>query len=110
MAWPITIVHSEKLTPQMTKNEFSASPVMIPGSAIGSTKMNETASRPKKRVRARPNAASEPRTRARTVARSPARNESQSASRTSSSCHASENHFVVKPGIGQLWMFEELKA
>jgi hypothetical protein len=30
--------------------------VMIPGSAIGSTKRNETESRPKKRVRARPNA------------------------------------------------------
>src|SRR6476646_4825326 len=104
----MTIVHNEKLTPHRTKNEIRASPVMIPGSAIGRTKMKETASRPKKRVRARPNAASEPRTSARTVANSPARNESQSASRTSASFHAWENHFVEKPGMGQLWMFEEL--
>ena len=31
------------------KNEFRAMPVMIPGSAIGSTNRNETALRPKKR-------------------------------------------------------------
>ena len=30
-----TIVQSEKLTPAKLKNEFSAIPVMIPGSAIG---------------------------------------------------------------------------
>ena len=35
-----------------TKKEFSAMPVMIPGSAIGSTSRNETDSRPKKRKRA----------------------------------------------------------
>ena len=94
----------------MTKNEFSASPVMIPGSAIGRMKRNEIESRPKKRARARPNEASEPSTRARPVAKRPARRESQSASRTSGSFQASENHFVVKPGIGQLWTFDELKA
>ena len=37
--------------PLKVKNEFSAIPVMIPGSAIGSTSRNETASRPKKRKR-----------------------------------------------------------
>ncbi len=34
---------------RMTKNEFSAIPVMIPGSAIGRTSRNEIASRPKNR-------------------------------------------------------------
>ena len=106
----MTIVQSEKLTPQRTKNELSARPVMIPGSAIGSTKRNETESRPKKRERERPNAASDPSTSATAVARSPARSDNQRAVRTSSSFHASVNHFVVNPGIGQLWMFEELKA
>ena len=106
----MTIVQSEKLMPPMTKNELSASPVMIPGSAIGRMKRNEIESRPKKRARARPNAASEPRTSAKAVASSPARSESHSASRTSGSSHACENHFVVKPAIGQLWMFDELKA
>ena len=83
---------------------------MIPGSAIGSTNRNEIESRPKNRERARPNAASDPSTSATAVARSPARSDSQSAVRTSSSFHAWWNHFVVKPGIGQLWMFEELNA
>ena len=73
-------------------------------------KRNEIESRPKNRARERPNAASEPSTSATAVAKRPARSDSQSASRTSSSFQASENHFVVKPGIGQLWMFEELKA
>ena len=83
---------------------------MMPGSAIGRTKRNEIESRPKNFARARPKEASEPSTSATTVASRPARSESQSASRTSWSFQASENHFVVKPGIGQLWMFDELKA
>ena len=83
-------------------------PVMIPGSAIGSTSANETASRPKKRKRCTPNAAIEPRMTATSVAASPALNESVSASRISWSCHAGENHFVVSPAIGQLWTFDEV--
>ena len=48
----MTIVQSEKSTPlKVKKDEFSAIPVMIPGSASGSTSRNETASRPKKRKR-----------------------------------------------------------
>ena len=92
------------------KNEFSAMPVMIPGSAIGRISRNETDSRPKKRKRAIANAAAEPRTRAMPVASSAARTESQSASRTSCVCHATLNQCVVKPGIGQLWTFELLNA
>ena len=33
-----------------------------------------------------------------------------SALRASSLCHAAWNHLVLNPAIGQLWMFEELKA
>ena len=43
-------------------------PVMIPGSAIGSTSRNETASRPKKRKRCTPNDAAVPSTSATAVA------------------------------------------
>ena len=49
VAWPITIVSSPKDSALKLMNEFSAIPVMIPGSAIGSTSTSETASRPKKR-------------------------------------------------------------
>src|SRR5262245_43129446 len=92
------------------KNEFSAIPVMIPGSEIGSMRTKETDSRPKNRNRAIANAAAEPRTRATPVAKRAARTESQIASRTSCECQATLNQCVVKPGIGQLCTFEELNA
>src|SRR6478672_8898949 len=95
--------------PPMTKNELSASPVMIPGRAIGRMKRNEIESRPKNRARQRPNAASEPRTSATAVASRPARSDTQSASRTSGSSHACQHNFVVKRAMGQLGMFDELK-
>src|SRR5262245_10691128 len=104
------IVQKLRSTDQKPKNEFKAIPVMIPGRASGRTNTNETASCPKNLWRESANAASEPRTSAIAVAVRPALTDSQSASRTSSSRQASPNHFVVKPGMGQLWMFEELKA
>src|SRR5262249_50267328 len=107
---PTTMVQNERLIDQNAKNEFSAIPVMIPGSAIGRTKTNEIASRPKKRLRANPNAASEPSTSASAVATDAALTDNQSAPRTSESCQAAENQCVVKPGIGQLWTLDELNA
>ena len=101
---------SPKFAFQKTKNEFSAMPVMIPGSAIGSTSRNETDSRPKKRKRWTPNAAIEPSTSAIPVASAPAFSESQSACCRASSWIAGENHFVVSPAIGQLCTFDALKA
>ncbi len=92
------------------KYEFSAMPVMIPGSAIGSTSRNEIDSRPKKRKRCTPNDAIDPRMSATTVASTPALSESQSAVCMSALWIAGENHFVVRPGIGQLWTFDSLKA
>jgi hypothetical protein len=50
VAWPTTIVSSPSDTPSTcVKVEFSAMPVTMPGSAIGRTTRNDTASRPKKR-------------------------------------------------------------
>src|SRR5262245_14720709 len=106
----MTIVQKLRSIDQKPKNEFRAIPVMIPGRAIGRTNTNETALCPKNLCRESAKAARDPRTSATAVAVSPALTESQSAPWTSSSCHAAENHFVVNPGIGQLWMFEELNA
>src|SRR3954466_14655792 len=108
--WPTTIVTSEKLTSWNVKNEFSAIPVMIPGSASGSRITSETASRPKKRKRCTANAASEPSSTAIVVARSAARTESQSASRIAWLCQVEENHLVESPSSGQLCTLDGLNA
>jgi hypothetical protein len=83
---------------------------MIPGSAIGRTSSSETDSRPKKRKRWMANAAIEPNTSAIAVASSATSTDSHNEWRRSPSCHASRNQRSVQPGIGQLWMFELLKA
>ena len=67
-------------------------PVTMPGSAIGSTSRNETASRPKNRKRWTPNAAADPSTSAIDVASAPACSESQSACCMSPLWIAGENH------------------
>ncbi len=85
-------------------------PVMIPGSAIGSTSRNDTDSRPKKRNRCTPNDAIEPSTSAIAVARAPAFNDSQRACRSSGLWIAGENQRVVRPAIGQLCTFDLLNA
>src|SRR5918912_2541805 len=113
VACPMTIVQSEGLkswTGLFLKNELSAIPVTTPGRAIGSTSRNVTASRPKKRNRLTAAAAAVPSTSATTVASPAAFSDSTSALRASSFSHAARNHFVLKPAIGQLWMFDELNA
>src|SRR5437868_14940005 len=92
------------------KKELSAIPVTTPGSAIGRTSRKLIASRPKKRNRATAAAAAVPRTSATVVATPAAFSESRSASRASVFSQAARNHFVEKPAIGQLWMFDELNA
>ena len=50
VAWPMIDVKRPSDTPSTcVKVALSAMPVTMPGSAIGSTTRNETASRPKKR-------------------------------------------------------------
>src|ERR671936_2031091 len=113
VACPITIVQSDGAmgwTGLLEKKELSARPVTTPGSAIGNTSRNVIVSRPKNRNRLTAVAAAEPRTIAIAVANPAAFSESTSALRASWFCHASRNHLVLKPAIGQLWMFDELKA
>src|ERR1700687_1966494 len=110
VAWPTMIVQRERVTPPKLKNALSAIPVMIPGSASGSTKRRLTVSRPKKDDRLIAKAAQDPRTRATAVAARPAWTESSSAVRTFGSFHVAPNHLVVRPGMGQLSMFDVLNA
>src|SRR5947209_19459449 len=110
VACPITIVASDRFTPAKVKNEFSAIPVMIPGSAIGNTSTNDTTSRPKKRSRCTPNAASDPSSIAIAVLISPALSDSHSACRIESLFQVEENHFVERPCSGQLCTFDGLNA
>src|SRR5512133_1089864 len=113
VAWPITIVIRPGVKwwiGLFEKNEFSAIPVTTPGSAIGRTSRNVTASRPKNLKRLTAAAAAVPRTSATEVASTAAFSDSTRASRASWSCQAEVNHFVLKPAIGQLWMFDELNA
>src|SRR2546421_8897782 len=113
VACPITIVQSDGLmwwNGLFEKNELSAIPVTTPGSAIGKTSRKLTASRPKKRKRLTAAAAAVPSTSATNVATPAAFIDRTSASRASWFCQAARNHFVEKPAIGQLWMFDELNA
>src|SRR5215472_7631113 len=110
VACPMTMVSVPSWMPVKEKNEFSAIPVMIPGSAIGSTSRNEMASRPKKRNLCRAKATAEPSSLARTVATSPTRTDSRNARRTCGSCHARLNQCGVKPVMGHVWMFDGLNA
>src|SRR5215467_4699702 len=110
VACPMMIVYSESPTPAKWNAEFSAIPVMMPGSARGSTSSSDTASRPKNRNRCTPNAAAEPSSSATAVASTPALSDSTNAARTCGSCQATPNHLVLSPWMGQLWMFEELNA
>ncbi len=114
VACPTMIVKSPRSTPngsgRLRKVAFSAIPVTIPGSAIGSTTRNETASRPKKRCRATASATSDPSTSASAVAPSAACSDVQSASRTPGLSIARPNHSVVSPWIGQTSERRSLKA
>src|ERR1019366_1173314 len=106
VAWPITIVSSEKLTPLKAMNEFSAIPVMIPGRAIGSTKTNEMVSRPKNLKRWTAKAAIDPSVRAIAVASMPARTDNHRALRISWLCQVMENQSVVlEDGVDRLFVW-----
>src|SRR5207248_10661139 len=110
VACPMMIVNRPKLSPLKLMKEFSAMPVMIPGSAIGSTSSSEIASRPKKRKRCTAKAAIDPSTTAIPVDSRPARTDSHSAWRISALCQVEENHLVDSPDSGQLWTFDGLNA
>src|SRR2546425_3121131 len=107
---PTTIVKSDKGTPSKLKKALSEMPVMIPGRASGSMNIRLTTSRPNHVMRWMANAANEPSTSASAVAISPTCSDRLSEVRTSASSNVELNHFKVRPGMGQLWMLEVLKA
>src|SRR5438874_2678177 len=80
---------------ELSTAEDSASAVTIPGSAIGSTRMNDTASRPKNANRCTANDAKVPRTSARHVAQIAATTDVHAAVCRLGSCQATENHLSV---------------
>src|SRR5438128_6959157 len=104
------IVHRLKLMCPAWIAELSASPVTRPGSAIGRTSRNDTASRPKNLKRCTAKAASDPSTSAAAVAPKPARTDADRADRTSELCQTTVNHFVVSPAGGQACPIDELNA
>src|SRR5260370_40977942 len=107
---PVTIVQIESEMPLKRKKSLSAIPVMIPGRASGSTKRKLTASLPKNVVRWMAKAAHDPRMSASAVAVSAAWIESLSEVRPSASFHVAANHLSVRPGMGQLSMFDVVTA
>ena len=87
-----------------------ATPVTIPGRAIGRTTRKEIVSRPKNLRRPTASEISVPRTIAIIIATAPASIEVSSASRADSFSNALPNQLKVKPGGGHLRMRLELKA
>ena len=104
------IVRSPYWIPTVVYVVWRASPVMIPGSAIGRITSRVIVSRPKKENRAIASERSVPKTIASAVAPSAACTESRSASRTPGSFHATLNHLVEKSSIGHRWVMLSLNA
>ena len=101
VAWPTITVSRLRLTPSTwVKVLLRATPVTIPGRAIGRITRKEIVSRPKKRWRPTASAARLPRTSAIAVATMPASIEVSSASRADSLSNALLNHSKVRPGGG----------
>src|SRR5487761_1948070 len=100
------IVQIESWTPAHWNDELSATPVMMPGSAIGRTSSSEIESRPKNLARWTPNAAIEPSTNAMAVAAKAAFNDKAKAARTAGSFQATLYHEVVQLRIGHVSTFD----
>src|SRR6516225_520554 len=103
VAWPITIVSTPSVMFVKPKKLFSATPVMTPGSAIGSTSRSEIPSAPKSRKLCSAYDTAEPSTRAITAAMTPTFTDSRKAWRTDGSFQATANQCQVKPRSGQVW-------
>src|SRR5919112_523902 len=111
VAWPtITVKRLSGTLRTLVKVLEMATPVTIPGRAIGRITRKEIVSRPKKRWRATARAARVPSTRAIEPAIRPALIEVTKASRAASSLKAWLNQWVVKPGGGHSRILLELKA
>ena len=106
VACPTMIVNSPALIPKTGCSRFwitdcSATPVTMPGSAIGRMTSRLMARLPKKSNRASAMPSSDPSTSAIAVAPRPALTEVHSASRGPWACRARSHHWVVNDGGGQ---------
>ena len=111
VAWPMITVARPSVMPSADVNvAFSAMPVTMPGSVIGSTTRKLTTSRPKNRYRCTANAAMVPSTNAIAVAPRPTTTELASDFHIPSLCHAVTHHCVVNPVGGKANVREELNA
>ncbi len=111
VAWPTITVKRLSGTPRTwVKVLLSATPVTIPGSAIGRITRNEIVSRPKKRWRATASEARVPRTSAIAVAASPTLIEVTKRVARPASFERLPNQWVVQLGGGQSRILLELKA
>src|SRR3954447_11341644 len=111
VAWPtITVKRLSGTSRTWVKVLLIATPVTMPGRAIGRITRKEIVSRPKKRWRATASEASGPSTSAIAVANTPAFSEVKNASRAASFLNAWLNQWVVKPGGGHSRILLELKA
>ena len=100
----------EKLMPAVRTEAFRASPVTIPGRAIGRTRASEKTSRPKNRKRWTANAASDPMTIAIRLDNRPTWTDRPSAARTDGLSQAEANHCALNWRIGQTWIRSALNA
>jgi hypothetical protein len=96
------MVQNENGTSAMLMADRMAMPVMIPGSARGSTRKTEMLSLPKKRNRPTAAAAIDPKTIAASEATSATTIDRRIASQSSGVSNACPNHFVVRPGGGKV--------
>src|SRR5690349_1119223 len=110
VAWATITVSSDRPPNRFTNVWFSARPVTMPGSAIGSTTMNETVLRPKKSNRDTAIASSVPSSSAIAAAPSATFSDSRNASRAPWLWIALSSQWVVKPANGHRTDFESLNA
>src|SRR5215203_488627 len=111
VAWPtITVKRLSGMSRTWVKVLLIATPVTIPGRAIGRMTRKEIVSRPKKRWRATASEASVPSTIAIALAATPALIEVKKASLAASSLKAWSNQWVVRLGGGHSSSRLELKA
>ena len=94
VAWPITIVSSDGVSEKYSIADKSARPVMMPGSAIGSTSSSDSEFLPKKLKRPSAKAAAPPSSIDTSVAASPTLKELIRAVWARPSCRASDHQCV----------------
>src|ERR1700741_250626 len=100
VVWPATMVQNDGSTPPSFIAASNAMPVMMPGSAMGSTNSTVSESLAGKRARASANAASVPRISASAVAHAATPSDSDNACQTSERANATPNQRSVSPGGG----------